>query len=569
MDYDDECQRCGGREFEEQGARTVCTACGLENVLGVITASDDWAEEVGRYQSTGGRLFRRRKKKDTIKKKKEILKKRIPSGEEALTALGHCFEALVNALIERCNAPERIRIRTLELWRVFAQQAQEELNNINDIPVLSPAGKRMTKTSLTPLGLGVKLTFSSSLNKKNPLQESPDMLLEAYHKPQRSGGLDSGSKRKNCTPTSSKKLATEALHTESLLPLLYLAIRCEGIPISAFDLERWSSFGSLPFMTMWRDGLDDTDRENFKDKPFFFAPVTVPQADTIAIAAELRFAKMLKVQMQPVDFQGLVRHFSHLYASQIIPEHADRLAALAILAAKMRNKHVFNHDYRKSTTPPHWGILGETSAIAILCLSLRRYFDVSNLVLSIHATPKAAGIPVDEDSCILRNDTEALAFFSFADAVLSPTAFYCLAPEHAKKLANAMYIESRSSSTLNYTASLVSITYLSNHSKLKTNSNKRKRDDGSSLVENDQKEEDAPENNDDLKFNALIAFFASDLLQCPASVLSTEIRRIEDSIDVLATELENPDLPLSLSDVQQARKLFSADRRSLFAALKI
>eukprot|EP00635_Sarcinochrysidales_sp_CCMP3193_P005618 CAMPEP_0118900084 /NCGR_PEP_ID=MMETSP1166-20130328/6357_1 /TAXON_ID=1104430 /ORGANISM="Chrysoreinhardia sp, Strain CCMP3193" /LENGTH=245 /DNA_ID=CAMNT_0006839217 /DNA_START=113 /DNA_END=846 /DNA_ORIENTATION=- len=244
-------------------------------------AFDDWAEEVAGYQSTGGRLFKRREHKERAKKVREAV--RVPTYGEAVRALGKVFQAHVAAL---SAMGFDVSTRADDVWKRFAALA-DQVTDVNDEkppppPTTSPLRKRR---------------------------------------------IDPWRHRARC----SADVRREIVSLESVLPAVYLACRAEGAPVSAFDVERWASDGALPYFSaaaaaLFPEEENDDEKDDEKENDFspsellgeafrsvgtrFLRPVRVPTATTIAVAAEARFSRLLATPFREVDLAGLARRFA-------------------------------------------------------------------------------------------------------------------------------------------------------------------------------------------------------------------------------------------------------------------
>ena len=191
------------------------------------------------------------------------------------------------------------------------------------------------------------------------------------------------------------------------LPLIYDACRRTGIAISACDLSCWSSHGVLPYLTAWDAGLDASARSALgPEAAILFAPLKVPVAAEIVLAAELRFCAFAGATWPPPEPSAAAK----LAAAAVVDGDALRASLEAQAARLLRLAG------RAADLPAT-----EPRALAALCLACARYR--RDVVVAPDAEGRRAAMPwTAADAATRPAPAEARVFAAFAPAVAKKQA---------------------------------------------------------------------------------------------------------------------------------------------------
>jgi len=123
---------------------------------------------------------------------------------------------------------------------------------------------------------------------------------------------------------------------ESTLPLIYDACRRARVPLAACDLSLWCWHGVLPYLTAWRDALDDDARARLGPSGAkHVSPARVPAPGEIAAAAEVRFAAYAAADGAAERWAPLDADAAAAAAAAAAVDGAPLRAALAAQAARV------------------------------------------------------------------------------------------------------------------------------------------------------------------------------------------------------------------------------------------
>ena len=304
------CERCGSSRFSQGDERyAVCMDCGIESQEMMNTTFGDWAEEQRTYMNAGStRLLRRRlvgvgeRSARGKKRGKPADATRQPPRTAAKTdALGRVARAIARALVDDCGVDGAAVPAVDAAWRAYAARVARAPA---PEPAAAPAGpvKKKRRPSAHPEaarsrwrragGTGDSCAASED-DSDAPPPPPPGDSQDSDAPPPPPPPDDSDSDAPPPPPDGAflDADARSALAIESVLPLVYAACRRGAIDLSPCDLSAWAAHGVIPYLTAWRDALDDATRDRLgPGGARHLSPPRAPTPGEIAIAAEARFA---------------------------------------------------------------------------------------------------------------------------------------------------------------------------------------------------------------------------------------------------------------------------------------